>query len=159
MNGLYPKKSKKNKVYYVRAMHYAFSMFKLDTEGKKIPLTNQVTGQPLTLPTGEAQFVTETIEFKPWKTRFSNDGYVCIYEVTSETPKIIADELARDAADRKSPHIMDEETFIKTTNPDLYDQMKADAEAQKTIEEKDAKITAQQAEIDRLKERLQKSGK
>jgi hypothetical protein len=158
MIGLYPKKSKKNKTYYVRMLNYSFSMFKLDEKGNKIPLTNQVTGAPLTLPTGEPQFVTETVNFKPWKSKFSNEGYVCTYEVTPETPKLIADELEKDAKDRKSS-VMDEETFIKTTNPDLYEQMKADAETQKVIDEKDAKINTQQAEIDRLKERLQKSGK
>jgi hypothetical protein len=158
MIGLYPKKSKKNKVYYVRMLNYAFSMFKLDADGKKIPLTNQVTGQPLTLPTGEPQFVTETVNFKSWKSKFSNDGYVCIYEVTPETPKLISDELAKDSSDRRCA-VMDEETFIKTTNPDLYEQMKAEAEARLAVDALNSQVSEQQKEIDRLKERLQKSGK
>lgn len=152
--GLYPKKSSKSKVYYVKKLRYAFSMTKIGADGKPIFATNQTTGLPLTSPTGEPIPVTELVEFKEWRNRWCEDGYVCVYEVTPDTDPRIAKELENDAANRLC-EIMSEADYIKTTNPDLYEQLNREEETKKTIASKDSKITSLEEEIAKLRAKTQ----
>lgn len=129
-------------------------MARVDENGKPVFATNQTTGLPLTNPTGEPIAVSELVEFKEWRNKFCDDGYTCVYEVTADTDKRIAEELKKDAADRTS-EVMTEEAYIKATNPDLYAQLAREEETQKAIATKDTKISALEEEIARLKAKSQ----
>jgi hypothetical protein len=58
------------------------------------------------------------------------------------------------AADRGS-QVMTEKQFIKTVNPELYDQMKANEKNEALHKEKDAKLATLTAEVDALRKKLQ----
>jgi len=151
MSVLYPKSKPENIVYYVRgAVNYRFSLPKLDENGKKIPVLNPL-GTPIIDRQGNAEFIEEPVRFTPWHQRFTEQGYTCVYEVTKETPKRIADELAKDAADRKCD-IITEEEYIRQVNPDLYAQIKKDASVKGELDEKDKALNAAKSELAKANE-------
>jgi hypothetical protein len=156
MEGVFKKKDKKNKMYYAPMHQYHFSVPKLDDKGNKIPAMGP-GGQPRQLPDGSTEYVHETFQFKPWKQQFSDNGYWCVFEVTPETPKHVAEELEKDAKARNCT-IMDEAAFIKATNPDLAEHMKTEAEHEAMVAGLQDKMSAQAEEIARLKEQLKKKG-
>ncbi|MBN1294366.1 MAG: hypothetical protein JXB48_21195 [Candidatus Latescibacteria bacterium] len=116
--GTYPKRDKKNKVYYVNRLDYGFSVRVYGDDGKPKQKKNSVTGLPITNSIGEPEFVEQSVMFMRWQPRFSEIGYWCIYEVTPETPKSISDELER-MAKSKDHQVMTEKAFIEHTNPAL----------------------------------------
>jgi hypothetical protein len=79
-----------------------------------------------------------------------------VFEVKKETPKIVAKLLEEFAASKKS-EVMDEEAFIKLTNPQMLEEVKRNNELEKEIEtlkaEKEAEKSKADAEIARLKEK------
>lgn len=145
MIGIYQKKSGET-VYYVNAVNYRFSLPKLDANGKVIQATNPATGNPIYRTDGNPEIIEYPVEFTPWKSRFSEEGYWSVFVVDKNTPKQIADELKKDAADPKT-RILTEAEFIAQTNPDL-------ATFQKQESEKDVRISQQEAEIAELRAKL-----
>lgn len=129
--GIYKKHGTKNKVYYVNRMKFSFSFRKIDESGKPIPRVNPNTGMPITNSRGVPEFVEESIDFKPWRTRFTDLGYWCTYEVTPDTDPLLAKELEDMAKSRKS-EVMSEKAFVEYTNPYLGEQW---GELEKTKEE------------------------
>jgi hypothetical protein len=131
--GVYPKKDKRNKVYYVNRNNHGFSVRKTGEDGKPIPRVNLATGLPIMNGRGEPEFIEEAVMFQQWHSKFQELGYWCVYEVTKETPKIIADELER-MANIKTSQIMSEKAFIEFSNPALAQHMAETAEMQKEKE-------------------------
>jgi hypothetical protein len=154
--GLYPKSDKKNKVYYVNRNIFRFPVPKLDEKGNKIPKTNPSNGNPIFNSRGEQEFHEDSLQFTHWHTRFTDLGYWSVFEVKKETPKIVAKLLEEFAASKKS-EVMDEEAFIKLTNPQMLEEVKRNNELEKEIEtlkaEKEAEKSKADAEIARLKEK------
>lgn len=151
--GIYQKADKKNKVYYVNRKNHRFPIPKLDENGKKIPKTNAVTGNPIFNGRGEPEYHEESIGFSPWYSRFTALGYWSVFEVKKDTPKIIADALAACAASKKS-EIMSEEAFIEMTNPNMLAEIKRSTELEKEVTIlREGKSKADE-EIARLKQRL-----
>jgi hypothetical protein len=152
MAGAYPH-AKNEKVYYVRLYGYSFVIKKLDANGKPIQRTNQATGLPIYGQNGEPEFIEQTIDFDKWKTRFTQDGYVSVYVVKPTTSKLISDELEKAANDRGN-EIMSESEFIKSVNPELYEQMEKDRQIETTLGEKDQKINSLLDEVAKLRSKL-----
>lgn len=152
MAGAFPH-DRGEKVYYVRLYGYAFMVKKLDANGKPIQRSNPATGLPIFTQSGEPEFIEYSAEFTKWKSRFTQDGYVSVYLVKKDTDPQIAAFLEAAAKDRKS-EIMDEDTFIKTVNPELWEKMESDKKLDALIGEKDSKITSLTDEISRLKAKL-----
>jgi hypothetical protein len=149
--GLYPKADKRNKVYYVNRKKFRFAVPKLDQSGKPIQKTNNVTGLPMTLPNGEPEYKEESIAFRTWMGRFTALGYWSCFEVTKTTPKVIAKILEEEAASNIS-EIMNEETFIKTTNPAMLDTIKINTE----LEKENESLKAEKSKADELIASLKK---
>jgi hypothetical protein len=153
--GKYPS-SKGEKVYYVNRLRYGFSIPKIGPDGKRIPRVNMATGLPLSNGRGEPEFIEETLEFKSWRSKFTDLGYWSVYVVKPDTPKLIAEELAAMA---KAPNseIMDEKTFIKHTNPLMLEAMEErDTELEalrKQVESEKQARTKADEELARIKQR------
>ena len=152
MAGAYPHE-KGEKVYYVRLYGYSFMVKKLDANGKPIQRTNPATGLPIFTQSGEPEFIEQSFEFTKWKSRFTQDGYVSVYLVNKDTDPQTAAFLEASAKDRKS-EIMDEEAFIKTVNPELWEKMESDRKLESLLGEKDGAIKNLNDEIARLKSKL-----
>jgi hypothetical protein len=150
------KHEKDETVYYARRYSHVFYVPKYGEDGKQVQKTNPATGNKIFLPNGEPEYVEKMVHFKPWKTKFCADGYVCVYVVTKDTPADIVKALAKDAADRGSD-VMDEKSFIATVNPELAARMAEDEANEKLLGEKDGTIKALSDEVAALKRTL--SGK
>lgn len=120
--GIYPKKDKKNKIYYVNRNSFGFSVRKTGDDGKLVPRVNLATGLPIMNGRGEPEFIEETVMFQQWHQKFNELGYWCVYEVTKETPKAIADELEK-MANSKQSQVMSEKAFVEFSNPALAQHM------------------------------------
>lgn len=150
--GLYNKSDKKNKVYYVNRKKHRLPIPAVDEKGKPVQKTNPVNGLPLFNARGEPEYKEDYIQFDTWHGRFTSLGYWSIKEVTKDTPKHIAAFLEKKAKD-KTCEIMDEEAFIKMTNPHMLETVKANAALEKELEELKAEKSKADAEIERLKEK------
>jgi hypothetical protein len=128
----FPKSHPDNIVYYVPFLSYVFTMRKTDANGKPLIRKHPVNGTDMYTPEGNPEYIDEVLHFVPWLTRFTEDGYWSVYEVTAQTDPRIAAELAADAASPKSL-IMSEEAFIKRINPDLFANMKAEEQRKKEV--------------------------
>jgi hypothetical protein len=154
MAGAFPHKADET-VYYVRQYGFTFPVKKIDpVTGRAIQKTNPATGQPLFLPNGNPDIVEIFYDFKQWKNKFCADGYVSVYVVDKNTDPLVKEEIEKMAADRGS-QVMTEKQFIKTVNPELYDQMKANEKNEALHKEKDAKLATLTAEVDALRKKLQ----
>jgi len=159
--GTYPKSDKKNKVYYVNRLDYGFSVPKVDGDGKKIQRTNTATGLPITNGRGEPEFFEEPVMFQRWQDRFTETGYWSVYEVTSNTPKVIAEKLEEMAKSPKA-QVMSEKAFIEFTNPALAKHIAETSdleEEKKMLNEDVAKAKAEKSKLEEEIARLkQKAG-
>ena len=145
--GIYPKKPGET-VFYSPYRKHKFSLPKLDPKTKQpIQCTNPVTGVGLFDPYGAPVYQEESFDFTPWKQRFTEDGYYCVFVCDANTPKRIREALEKDAADPKS-QILTEAMFLKFTNPDLANHLAADAA-------KDATISVLTGEISDLRKKLE----
>jgi hypothetical protein len=157
MVGVYQKKNKGDIVYYAKRLNYSFSLPKLGADGKPVQKTNPNTGLPIFDLRGNPEFIEEPVSFIQWKTRFSEEGYCCVFIVTKDTPQRIKDELKKDAADRTCA-IMDEKAYIKSTNPDLAEKISFDEANEAAIAEKDSKLAEKDKEIADLRAKLSGGG-
>lgn len=159
--GLYQRTDKKSKVYYANRLDYGFSVKRRGEDGKYIQRTNQATGLPIMNGLGEPQFIEEPVMFRRWQPRFNEIGYWCIYEVTSYTPKHIAEELEKMAKSPKT-QVMTEKAFIEYTNPALAKHMEETAdleEERKMLNEDVAKAKAEKSKLeDEIAKLKQKAG-
>jgi len=149
--GVYPKANKGDKVYYVNRKRYRFPIPKLDEKGKKIYKTNPHTGEQLRNSRGEPEYLEEGISFVPWHGRFTTLGYWSIKVVTKDTPKEISALLAERAKAANS-EIMDEEAFIKMTNPAMLETIKVNTE----LEKENEALKAEKSKADELIASLKK---
>jgi len=157
--GLYPKMNKSDKVYYYNAMSHSFDIPKVDEKGEKIIRTNPVNGNPVYEGNGVPVYYLDNIRFKPWQTKFSELGYWCVYVVTKDTPKNIA-QFLEDQANSSGNAIKNEKAFINFINPMLSQHMDETAalEAEKEklrreIDEAKAEKGGLDNEIARLKKK------
>jgi hypothetical protein len=154
MAGAFPHKADET-VYYVRQYGFTFPVKKIDKEtGRAVQKTNPATGQPLFLPNGDPDVIEKFYDFKRWKNKFCADGYVSVYVVNKDTDPLVKAEIERMAADRGS-QVTTEKEFIKSVNPELYEQMEANEKNEASHKEKDSKINSLTAEVEALRKKLQ----
>jgi hypothetical protein len=153
MSGAFPHKDGET-VYYVKQIGHTFPTKKLDPVTKRpIQKTNPATGQPLFLPNGNPDIVEDFHEFKPWRTKFCAEGYVCVFIVDDKTDPQVKAEIERMAADRGEP-VKTEKEFIRMVNPELADQIEKDEKQVQEVTNLTDKNKALAAEVEALKKRL-----
>jgi len=134
------------KVFYCPRRSHTFSVPKI-VDGKRLPLTNTVTGVPLSDINGNPQYREDTLRFIPYQDRLSEDGYWCTFVTNKDTPKEVVDYLVKCVEDRSS-EITDEKGFLRITNPDLAQRVEQDKAKDDTIE-------SMKGEIEKLRAQLQ----
>lgn len=138
-------KKKGEKVYYCPRKSHKFSVPKM-MDGKRVQLTNILTGAPLTDMKGDPVYAEDTFLFEDHQARLTEDGYWCKFVVNKDTRKDVAEYLELKSKERGN-EIIDEAEFLKATNPDLAVRLAQDTE-------KDATIDKMSAEIEKLRAQL-----
>ena len=117
------------------------TVFDFDEDGKKIPVRDSLTGVQVRIDK-RPQFEESKIKFTNLIDKASL-GYDSVYIVDENTPKHIAETLAKMAADPGSD-IKTEEDWIKMKNPGRYKEIERRKESEAKIRaELEAKYKAQ----------------
>jgi hypothetical protein len=120
------------------------TVFDFDEDGKKIPIRDALTGVQIRIDK-RPQYEESKVRFKNVISKASL-GYDSIYVVDENTPRHIAETLAKMAADPGSD-VKTEEAWIKMKNPDRYKEIERRKEFETKIKaDYEAKIAAAKEE-------------